>query len=168
MKLKSSFSPLSLNIFSKGFTLIELVIIIVIVAILAAFAALSYDRFNNAITLNSTADRIAADFKYAQDLAMTSGLRTRINTTAAGYTVNFFNCPATASPAANQLGENFAMTLGTGYSLAPAAARYFTSKGEMVSDCVTPPTQAPTNFVLTGPSGTRTISVIGSGKISVN
>lgn len=152
----------------KGFSIIELVITMVVVSILVAFAVVSFTEYNNAITLNSTADRVAADFKYAQDLAMTSGLRARMTTVAAGYTVNFFNCPATASAATNQRGESFAMTLPSGYSLVPTGTLYFTSKGEMVSDCSTPPTQAPTNFVLTGPSGAKTISVTGSGKVSVN
>lgn len=71
----------------KGFTLIELVMVLVLIGILAVFVA---PRMGN-ITSTETgpfADKMRADLRYAQNLAMTRGLRTRVDFSIANqYTV---------------------------------------------------------------------------------
>lgn len=61
----------------KGFTLIELVVILVLLGIIAAFAA---PRLGNVTDSNAAAfaDKLRADIRYAQSLAMTEGRRYRV------------------------------------------------------------------------------------------
>ena len=61
----------------KGFTLIELVMVIVLLAILAKYAA---PRLGNITATNAGAftDKLRADIRYAQNLAMTQNRRYRV------------------------------------------------------------------------------------------
>jgi MSHA pilin protein MshC len=75
----------------KGFTLIELVMVLVLIGIIAVVAA---PRLANITVTNSGAfsDKLKADVRYAQNLAMTKGQRYRVyfNTNPApanGYAV---------------------------------------------------------------------------------
>ena len=75
----------------NGFTLIELVMVIVLIGILAVIAA---PKLPNVTTTNAGAfaDKLRADVRYAQDLAMTRNQRYRVyfNTapaSAQGYVV---------------------------------------------------------------------------------
>lgn len=78
----------------KGFTLIELVMIIVLLGIIAVFAA---PRLPDVTTTNAGAfsDKLRADIRYAQNLAMSQNRRYRVyvNTSPApvpsGYAVVF-------------------------------------------------------------------------------
>ena len=71
---------------TKGFTLIELVMVIVLLGILAVYAA---PRLGNIFSMKgaSFTDKLRADIRYAQNLAMTSGLRSRVTLTAGSYAV---------------------------------------------------------------------------------
>jgi MSHA pilin protein MshC len=61
----------------KGFTLIELVMVLVLIGIIAVFAA---PRLNNLTTTTAGlfADKLRADIRYAQNLAMTRNMRYRV------------------------------------------------------------------------------------------
>ncbi len=92
----------------KGFTLIELVMVMVLIGILAVFAA---PKLGNITSTNAGAftDKLRADVRYAQNLAMTETARTRVNFSTTSYSVltspggtcNSFNTavdPATGGP----------------------------------------------------------------------
>jgi MSHA pilin protein MshC len=75
----------------KGFTLIELVMILVLIGIIAVFAA---PKLGNIATTNAGAfaDKLRADIRYAQNMAMSTNRRYRVyfNTAPSpnpGYTV---------------------------------------------------------------------------------
>ncbi len=67
----------------RGFTLIELVMVIVLIGIIAVFVA---PRLPNITTTNAGAfvDKLRADIRYAQNLAMTRNRRTRVYFNGAG------------------------------------------------------------------------------------
>lgn len=76
---------------NRGFTLIELVMIIALLGIMAVFAA---PRLGNITATNAAAfsDKLRADIRYAQNLAMTRNARFRVHFNAApapnpGYAV---------------------------------------------------------------------------------
>lgn len=107
----------------KGFTLIELVMIIVLLGILAVFAA---PRLGNLTTSNSGAfvDKLKADIRYAQSLAMTQNRRYRVyvNTApyspASGYAVVYDTSGGAWTPFAYAsdpaTGDNLSVTLNAG------------------------------------------------------
>jgi MSHA pilin protein MshC len=74
---KSALIPSTLVMKRNGFTLIELVMVIVLIGILAVIAA---PKLPNITTTNAGAfaDKLRADIRYAQDLAMARGLRYRV------------------------------------------------------------------------------------------
>jgi MSHA pilin protein MshC len=71
----------------KGFTLIELVMVMVLIGILAAFAT---SKLGSMTTANAAAfaDKLRADIRYAQDLAMTRNSRTRVYFNGTGTAPN--------------------------------------------------------------------------------
>src|SRR5574341_307506 len=66
------------NMNRKGFTLIELVMVIVLIGIISVFIA---PRLGNITTTNAGPfmDKFRADIRYAQNLAMTRNLRSRVD-----------------------------------------------------------------------------------------
>lgn len=71
---------------SRGFTLIETVIIMVVVGILAAVVFLRGNPFDT-IKLDSATRKVAADIRYAQKLAITTQQRSAIALNDTGYSV---------------------------------------------------------------------------------
>ena len=70
-----------------GFTLFELVLVLAIVGILAVFAIPRVSTTTTAVTLSAVNARVAANIRYAQNLAMSRGQRYRINFTANTYQI---------------------------------------------------------------------------------
>jgi MSHA pilin protein MshC len=87
----------------RGFTLIELVMVLVLIGIIALFAA---PRLGNIPTTKafSLADKLRADIRYAQNLAMTRNQR---------YRVYVNNSPAPAGPGGGYAVVNDANGNGT-------------------------------------------------------
>lgn len=77
----------------KGFTLIELVMVLVLIGIVAVFVA---PRLGNITTTNAGAlrDKLRADIRYAQNLAMMKNNRTRVTLTNTTYAVTQDNSAA--------------------------------------------------------------------------
>lgn len=111
-----------------GFTLIELVMIMVLLGIIAMFVA---PRLPNITTTNAGAfkDKLRADIRYAQNLAMTRNRRTRVyfngtgpapvTAPAQGYTVGIDssgtgNCGAFVLASDPAVGGNMLVTLNAG------------------------------------------------------
>jgi MSHA pilin protein MshC len=112
----------------KGFTLIELVMVIILLGIVAVFIA---PRLPNVTTTNAGAfvDKLRADIRYAQNLAMTRNRRTRVyfngtgpapvTAPGQGYTVGIDNsgasdCSVFALASDPSGGGNLLVTLGAG------------------------------------------------------
>lgn len=74
------------NLKSRGFTIIELVIVLVLIGIIAVYAA---PRLGDMTAMKAVAfaDKLRADIRYAQNLAMTQGRRTRVQYGAGFYFV---------------------------------------------------------------------------------
>ena len=100
----------------KGFTLIELVMVIVLIGILAVIAA---PKLGNITSTNAGAftDKLRADVRYAQNLAMTRNARTRVNFSTTSYSV--LSSPSgTCNPFTTDVdpatGGPYSVTLDTG------------------------------------------------------
>lgn len=76
---------------SKGFTVIELVIVIIVAAVIAAVAVPQFGRYWAGIKTGNVAMKIASDIRYAQSRATTTQQRSQINFAAGGasYTINY-------------------------------------------------------------------------------
>jgi MSHA pilin protein MshC len=112
----------------KGFTLIELVMVLVLIGIMAAVVI---PRLGTMTTTNAAAftDKLRTDIRYAQNLAMTRGKRTRVyfngtgpapvTAPAQGYTVGIDNsgagnCSAFLLASDPAGGGNMLVTLNAG------------------------------------------------------
>jgi prepilin-type N-terminal cleavage/methylation domain-containing protein len=112
----------------KGFTLIELIMVMVLLGIMAAVVV---PRLGNMTTTNAAAfpAKLRADIRYAQNLAMTRGKRTRVyfngtgpapvTAPAQGYSVGIDNsgtgnCSSFTLASDPAGGGNMLVTLNTG------------------------------------------------------
>jgi MSHA pilin protein MshC len=149
----------------RGFTLMELVMILVLVGILAAFVA---PRLGNVTGTQALAfsDKLRADIRYAQSLAMTTGQRHRVyvNTAPAplpqGYAVENV---ATGSIVPDPGGTpNLSVTLNSGdyagITIAPAATIEFDSFGRPTMGGGTALTVAPAGATITITAGTGAVN----------
>ena len=72
---------------SRGFTIIELVMVIILIGILAAYAAPKL-AYISSMKSSAFTGKLRADIQYAQNLAMTRGQRSRVDFSVANqYTV---------------------------------------------------------------------------------
>ena len=106
---------------NRGFTLIELVMVIVLLGILAVFVA---PRLPDVTSTNAAAftDKLQADIRYTQNLAMTGNLRGRVTFTPGSYSITSGSAanPCTFVPSTDPAtgGSPFLVTLSTGMTLA--------------------------------------------------
>lgn len=73
---------------SRGFTLVEMMVLIGILGLVLAIAVPSFRGYNRANRLAATADMIASDMALARAMAVSQGRIIRFGGTAAGYTIN--------------------------------------------------------------------------------
>lgn len=116
---------------SRGFTIVELVLVLVIAGILAAVAVPRLVG-GNAFAARGFADELAATVRFAQKLAVAQRRAVHVQITAADATLCYVAaapCPA-ASGAPGPGGEKpYAITLPKGVTIAPATTFGFAASG---------------------------------------
>ena len=82
-----------MNMNQKGFTLIELVMVLVLMGVIAVIVA---PKLGDVTGTKASAfkDKLKADIRYAQNIAMTRNRRTRVNLTNTIYSVTLDNSAA--------------------------------------------------------------------------
>lgn len=73
----------------RGFTLVEMMVLIGILGLLAALAVPSFQSYNRANVLDTTADMLAADVNLARATAVMQGRRLELKARATGYTIEY-------------------------------------------------------------------------------
>lgn len=150
---------------TRGFTLVELVMVIVVVSILGVVMLTRYhDPAETAVSVE--ADRLGRDIRHVQILAMTWGQTLRLTPAGATYSVSCVtpgatppcnvspvNDPAVTDPTGNPA---FTRTLETGITVAGAALD-IDALGRPVSGGAL--LNADTVYTLTGGSQSSTVSV---------
>ncbi len=157
------------SMMSKGFTIIELLIVIIIIGSLAAAAIVSLSR-QSSIDLFAQRDQIAQDIRYTQTLAMTqsnpTGGRYRILFGTTSYTISQYASSAWTAIKTENLTSGITFT-----------SNNFTN-GYVAFDSLGQPHNGTTNSTLmtgtvtvsiTDGVNTRTISVIeNTGSVEVS
>ena len=143
---------------SRGFTLVELVVVILLLAILA-FTAIPRNP-GKSINLPGQAHQLAADIRYVQSLSMTRGQRYCFNLTGTGY--RFTTAASTCTTAvAHSTGSTSVITLdGVSLSWTNLPNAYVIFSGEGV-----PYTAAAASLgsdaviTLAGDGGPKTVTI---------
>ncbi len=104
--------------YRNGFTLIELVMVLVLIGILAVFVAPRLPNITASHAI-SFSDKLRADIRYAQNLAMTRNRRTRVTLTNTSYAITqdssaASNCGSFAAVGDPASGGNLSVALDTG------------------------------------------------------
>ncbi len=110
-------SRMILNPKTCGFTLIELVMVIVLIGIIAVYAAPKLGKITST-KAGAFVDKLRSDIRYAQNLAMTRGLRSRVDfsvgnqyTVKSSTTSTCSGFPTATDPAT---GGAYSVTINTG------------------------------------------------------
>jgi MSHA pilin protein MshC len=95
----------------RGFTLIEVIMVIVLIGILAVTAAPKLGSFLSS-NYGAFSDKLRADMRYAQNLAMSLNQRVRVRFTAASYDITIGGVIVHATDPSN--GKPYPVLLGSG------------------------------------------------------
>lgn len=144
---------------TRGFTLVELVMVIVVVAILGVVMLTRYhDPAETGVSIE--ADRLGRDIRHVQILAMTWGQTLRLTAAGTGYSVSCVtagSAPCNVAPVVDPAtAAAFARTLETGITVAGAALD-IDALGRPVSGGAL--LNADTVYTLTGGSQNSTVTV---------
>lgn len=152
---------------SKGFTIIELLIVMVIIGLLAAAAIVTLSK--QSINIYAQRDQIAQDIRYTQALAMTqaaqAGGRYRILFGTTSYTISQYASSTWTAIKTETLASGITFTnnnFTNGYVA-------FDSLGQPYNGSTTTRMTATVTVSITGGGNTRTISVIkNTGSVEVS
>ena len=147
---------------SRGFTILELLIVIAIIAVIAVAGAGSYRNFGKSVELSSTAQVIAADLRQVQAKAMVAdggvkwGARF-VNGTPDDY-YELFSTPTNYADASKAVNATTTLSKGTAFS-DPAEG----STKDIIFNKISGTTTAATVVVVSeGSFATTTIPSIGT------
>jgi MSHA pilin protein MshC len=153
----------------RGFTLIELIMVIALIGILAVFAA---PQMGNITSMKAEAfsDKLRADIRYAQNLAMTQNQRVRVTFTAASYDVTIGGVVNHATDPAN--GKPYPVVLGVGDYSGIGLANTFTGSCLEFDSLGVPYEGTPAECAATAPLATllavnRTVTVTNGSVITI-
>jgi prepilin-type N-terminal cleavage/methylation domain-containing protein len=97
---------------SRGFSLVELVIIIAIIGVLSGVVSLSIGNIDQNSRVSVAAGKALADLRYAQEMAMTT--RQAVNFTVSGNTYSAtYRASGAAVPSPTSPGQPLTVTLNT-------------------------------------------------------
>jgi MSHA pilin protein MshC len=147
---------------SRGFTLVELVMVILLAAIIA-YAAFARLPSKGALTIAAQAEQLAADVRYAQMLSQTRGERFCLNLAANSYqlTTAASGCATGAPHSAGYTGSIALDGITLSWTNLPANYVVFGDVGVPYIDAVTPGTALAANAVITlsGDGGPKTVTI---------
>lgn len=149
-----------------GFSFLELILVLVLVGVLAVFAIPALTSSPD-MTLSGLSARVAANIRYAQELAMSRGQRYRVNFTATTYQItDMGGAPIVQPLTASTAPVSVAPATFSGYN-PPLTAGYvaFDTRGRPFVDPTTPLVGSATITLTSGGSSAAVTVVAETGLV---